>query len=122
MAARDADPAEDPPVVEIMQQVGDRRVDLGEIVEGAMAKAAQQPAFDDTNRGLDFRLVTRASRPRRQDGAAIMRRHRAIRPVDLRIEVARLDDRHLGIVRNKQRRRAAEELQRLDMAFNPVGK
>jgi len=34
-----------------------------------MAKAAQQPAFDDTNRGLDFRLVTRASRPRRQDGA-----------------------------------------------------
>lgn len=48
--------------------------------------------------------------------------HPAIRPVDLGIEVAGLDDRYLGIVGNQQGWRTAKELQRQDMAFNPVGK
>lgn len=87
-----------------------------------MAQPSQQPALDDTNRGLHFRLVARPPRPCRKNGAPIVRRHGAIGPVDLGIEVARLDDRHLGIVGHKKRRRTAEELQRLNMAFDPVRK
>jgi hypothetical protein len=56
LASCNANPAQDTPVVEIMQQIGNRRIDVCQTVEGPMAKAAQQPPLDDTNRSLYFRL------------------------------------------------------------------
>lgn len=49
-----------------------------------------------------------------------MRRHRGVAAVDLRIVTAGLDHRDLRIVGNEQRRRAAECLQRVHMAADPV--
>jgi hypothetical protein len=63
-------------LVQAHEEIGDRRVEFGETVEAAMAQAAEQPALHDQNAALDLGLVARLARPRRQDGAAVMRRQR----------------------------------------------
>lgn len=61
LTPRAIDPTQDPDVVEVTEQFHDRRIDLGETVKDAMAQPSQQPALDDTNRGLHFRLVCAAA-------------------------------------------------------------
>ena len=87
-----------------------------------MTQPPEKPALDDTNRGFDFRLVTRTAWPGRQDGTAVMSRHPGIGAIDLRIKMAGLDHRHLGIVGDKQSRCATEGLKRQQVAFDPVWK
>ena len=85
-----------------------------------MAKAAQKPALDNAHRRLDLRLVARPARSGRQHRTAVMGRHPGIGAVNLRIVTAGLDHRDLRIIRNQQRRCAAEGLERVDVAAEPV--
>ena len=62
LAARDAEPADGPLLVEIFQHLADRGVDLRQAVEGPAAQPAEQPALDDQHRRFDLRLVARLSR------------------------------------------------------------
>ncbi len=52
LAARGADTAQNALIIEIMEQLANRRIDLGQTIEDAMAQPAQQPTFDDTNRSF----------------------------------------------------------------------
>jgi hypothetical protein len=51
-----------------MQKLADRRVELGQAVEAAMAQPAQKPALDDQHGGLDLRFVARPPRAGRRAG------------------------------------------------------
>lgn len=82
---------------------------------------AEQPALDDQHIGLDLRLVARPPRPCRQHRAVVMGRHAGVATVDLGIIQARPDHRDLGVVGHKQRRRAAEGLDRMDMSGDQSG-
>jgi hypothetical protein len=57
-AAGDAEPPQRALVVELVQQPGDRRIELAQAIKTAMAQPAHQPALDDQYRGFDFCLVT----------------------------------------------------------------
>ena len=56
-AAGDAQTTDRPLLVELPQQLADRRVEIGQRKEAAIAQPAEQPAFDDQNRRLDLRLT-----------------------------------------------------------------
>jgi hypothetical protein len=56
--------------VEPLEQFADRRVQLGETVEHAIAQATDQPALDDEQAGFDFGLVAWPIGARRQHGGA----------------------------------------------------
>lgn len=58
LAAGGADTAQNALIIEIMEQLANRRIDLGQTIECAMAQPAQQPTFDDTNRSFHFRLLS----------------------------------------------------------------
>ena len=59
LAARLAELAKHALVVEIGHAFGDRRIDLGQAVEDAVAQPTQQPALNDADASFDFRLVPR---------------------------------------------------------------
>lgn len=85
---RAPDTAQNPTIVEIGQQFGNRGVHLGQAIEDAMAQTAEKPALDDPHGRLDFRLVARAARPCREHRAVVVGRHPGIAAVDLRIIAA----------------------------------
>ena len=121
LPARHAEPADRALLVEIRQQFADRRIDLGQAVKSSAAQPPQQPSLDDEHRLLDLRLVPRLSRPRRQNGGVVMRRHFGVGPVDLRIIEAGLDDGGLGVVRHEKLRNAADRFEGADMGVDPIG-
>ena len=55
-AACHAEPPDRPFLIQPREQFADRRIDLGQAVEGAMAQAAEQPALDDEDGLLDLGL------------------------------------------------------------------
>ena len=56
-AAGDAEAADQVLLIELPQHFADRRVELGQAVEAAVAQAPEQPPLDYQHRGLDLRLV-----------------------------------------------------------------
>ena len=89
LAAGDAEPAQGLAFVELRHEFAERGVDVGETVEDPSPKPAEQPALDDQHGLLDLRLVARLSRPRRQDGGSVMRRHLGVGAIDLRARRSR---------------------------------
>ncbi len=118
---RYAEPPDRPLPVEPREQLADRHLDLGEAVEGAMARATEQLALHDEHGLLDLGLVARLTRPRRQHGGAIMRRHHPIDAIDLRVVEARRDERDLGVVGHQERGHAADRGEGADVGADPVG-
>jgi hypothetical protein len=55
------DTAQYPAIVQIGQQLADRRIDLGQAAKDAMTQPTQKPAFDNAHRRLDLRLVPRTT-------------------------------------------------------------
>ena len=108
LPARDAEPTDRPLLVEPLEQLADRRVQLGEAVEPPIAQPTDEPALDDQHASFDLGLVARPSWPGRQHGGAVMRRHLGIGSVDLRLVQAGLDDGDLGVVGNDETRHAAD--------------
>lgn len=52
------------------------------LVGRAVAQAPEQPALDHQDRLLDLGIVPRPSRPARQNGGAVVRRHVRIAAID----------------------------------------
>ena len=109
-----------PLLVELAQQLADRRVELGQAVKAAMAQTTQEPALDDQHRHLDLRLVARPARSGRQDGRVVMRSHLGIGAVDLRLVQAGLDHRDLGVVRHQQVGHPADRLESPGVCADPI--
>ena len=120
LAACDAEPAQGLAFVELRHQFAKRGVDVGETVEDPSPKPAEEPALDDQHRLLDLGLVARASRPRRQNGGSVVRRHLGVGTVDLGLVEARLDDRGLRVVRHDELGNAADRLEGADVSGDPV--
>ena len=121
LAAGDAEPPQALALVELRHEFAERGVDVGETGEGPSPQPAEQPSLDDQDGLLDFRLVTRLSRPRRQDGGSVMGRHLGIRSVDLGVVEAGLDDGGLGVVRHDELGNAADRLEGAHVGVDPVG-
>ena len=121
LSSRRAETPDRPDVVEVLHQVGEGRVDIGQMMESAVAESAEQPSLDHQNRLLDFRFIARATWACRQDGGVVMGRHVGIGPVDLRLVEAGLDHRDLGIVRHQEMGHAADSREGLDVSVDPVG-
>ena len=94
-------------VVELAQQLSDRRVEFGQTVEAAVAQAAEQPSLDNQHCHFDFRLVARPARPCWQDRSIVVGRHLGVGSIDLRLVEAGFDDGDLGVVRHQQPGHAA---------------
>ena len=120
-AASDTEPADQAFVVELAQQLSDRRVEFGQTVEAAVAQAAEQPSLDDQHCDFDFRLVARPPRPCRQDRGIVMGRHLGIGSIDLRLVKTGFDDSDFGVVRHQQFGHAAERCKGSGMGADPVG-
>jgi hypothetical protein len=60
------------PRVQILEQLGDRGVELAEREERPVAESRQDPALDDLYAGLDLGFVAWLSRARRQDRQTIV--------------------------------------------------
>lgn len=63
--------AQDPCVVEIGDALGDRSVHVGQAVEDPV-KSGPEPSVRQCRRRLDFRLIPRLSRPRREHRRAVV--------------------------------------------------
>lgn len=59
LSPRVPDAAENAPIVEISEQLDDRRVYIGKAIEHTVTQPSEKPALDDANSGFDFRLVAR---------------------------------------------------------------
>jgi hypothetical protein len=95
-------------------------VAFGEREERQPAQPPENVGLRKSDSGLDFRLVPRPPRPRREDSDGVIRRHRAIGAVDLGIVERGLRDAALQIVGNQQLRRAAEKAEHAHMGADPI--
>ena len=73
-------PAAHRPVVEIIEQGADRRVEIGQREEAPVPQPRQNPASDHLDPDLYFRLVARFVRPRRDNRGTVMPRHVGVEP------------------------------------------
>jgi hypothetical protein len=106
--------------VHALHDLPDGFVAFGEREEGRLAQSPENVCLSESDAGFDFRLVPRLSRPRRKDSNRIMRRHRAIGSVDLRVVERSFDDAALQIVGNQQFRHTTEEAEHAHMSAGPV--
>src|SRR5580658_11132619 len=72
-------------LVHALHDKRDGLVAFGEREEGQLAQTPENIGLSESDSGFDFRLVPRLSRSRWKDSNRIMRRHRAVGPVDLGI-------------------------------------
>ena len=93
---------------------------FGERKEDLPAQSPENVSLRKSHSGLDFCLVAGFSRPRWQDADGVMRRHRAIGPVDFGIIERGLVDAALQIVGNEKPRRAAEKPEHAHMGAGPI--
>ena len=108
-------PAADRPVVEIVEQGADRRVEIGQRKEASVPQPRQNPASDHLNPDLYFRFVAPLVRPRRDNRGAVMPRHVGVGPVDHRLVEGGLGDAGLQIVADRLPRDATERGEGADM-------
>jgi hypothetical protein len=107
-------------LVHALHDERDRFVAFGEREERQPTQVPKNVGLRESDSGLDFRLVPRPPRPRREDSDGVMRRHRAIGAVDLGVIEGSLVDAALQIVGNQQLRRAAEKAEHAHMRAGPV--
>jgi hypothetical protein len=99
----------------------DGRVAFGEGEERQLPQPTQNVGLGEPDAGLDLRFVARPVGARRQHPDAVMRGHRAIGPVDLRVIKRGLVDAALEIVGNQQLGCAVEEAEHANVGARPVG-
>lgn len=108
------------PVVQLLEQFGDRRVELGDREEESIPQPRQNPALDNQHRAFDLGLVARLAAAGRQDGGVVMLGHGGKGRVQRRLEPQRLDDTGLQVVAHDRSGDAAEEGERSYLALDPV--
>ena len=113
-------PAAHRPVVELIDQLADRLVQLGQREEPPVAQPRQDPALHHLNADLHLRLVARLVRPRRDHRGAVVRRHVGVGAVDQRLVEAGPGDPGAQVVADDLPRHPADERQHVDVHGNPV--
>src|SRR5262252_5411609 len=85
LPTRDAEPTDRPLLIEPLEQLADRRVQLRKAVEPVIAQTTDEPALDNQHASFDLCLVAWSAWPGRQHGGAVVRCHLGIGSVDLRL-------------------------------------
>lgn len=86
-----------------------------------MAQPGQDPAFDDLHTHFHFRFISGFPGTGRDHRNLVMFCQLLVRRVQLRIVTARPADGTFQVIRHEDFRDATEELQRPDVAEQPVG-
>ncbi len=107
--------------VQIGHERSDRRVELDQAEEAAVAQPRQNPPLDQEHRALDLGFVSRVRRACGQQGAAVMAGELLVRAVGQRVVGVGMFDQRARLVGHDQPRHAAEEFQRLHLRADPVG-
>ena len=106
--------------VHALHDESDRRVAFSEREECQRAQPPQKVGLRKSDSGLDFRLIARLVRPRRQDPDRVMGRHRPVGAVDLGVVEGGLVDPALQVVGYQKLRRAAEKTELTHVRAGPV--
>jgi len=107
-------------VVQLLDQHGNRAVQLGQGEEPLMAQPRQDPALHHLHADLDLGLVARLVGAGRHNRRAVVPRHLAIRPVHRRLVKAGAGDAGLEVVTHHLARDAAEVGERAHVRADPV--
>ena len=106
--------------VQVLEELGDARVEGAEGEEALVAEAGEDPPRDDLHRGLDLRLIPWFSRPGRQDDRAVVLRELLVRLLQPRLVPARDDDAALQLVGHQGGGDAPKEREGPLVARDPV--
>jgi hypothetical protein len=110
------------PVVELLEQRRDRRVELAEREERAITKPREDPPLHDEHARFDLRLVARLAHASRQDRDVVVRGEVVVARVELRLVAMRTLHGAAQVVRDERAGHAADVLQRSHVRAQPVGK
>jgi hypothetical protein len=108
------------PVVQFLEQFGDRRVEFGQREEGPVPEPRQDPSLDDQHRALDLGLVARLSAAGWQDGGVVMLGKRLEGRVQRWLEPQCRGDTGLQVIAHDRLGDAAEEGERPSLTLDPV--
>ena len=107
------------PVIQLGEQLANGLVQIFEQEELAMAQRRHDPALGDLHGVFDFGFVSRLVRPRGHDAKAAVQREVVIGRIQIRIVTVCFGDTGLGVVRNRQRRNAAEVFKGVHVGAQP---
>ena len=108
------------PGVQLLQAHGDGRVGLGQRVEAAVSEHGDDPSLGHEHSSFRFGLVPRLSRPRRDDRHGVVLGELLVGEVHVGLITMGPRHRRAQVVRHRDVRRAAEELQCVDVAGHEV--
>ena len=108
------------PAVEVSNQLADRRVQLGQREEPAIAQPGQHPSLHDLDSDFDLGFVSRPANTGRQNGRAVMAGHVLVRAADPRLIATSGGDAGLEVVADDLARDAAHAGERVDVAADPI--
>jgi hypothetical protein len=102
-------PARDPevaqrPVVELLEQLPDGGVQLGQVEEAPVPQGGQDPALDHEHGRLDLRLVPGAAHAGRHDRGPVEGRALLVRAIDHRLVAAGRGDGAAQVIYHRQSR------------------
>lgn len=110
------------PLVQFSDQPGNGTVEFGQTVEAVVSQPGQHPALDDLHTHFDLGLVLRFAWTGRQHGRGVVV-HEVLRGVaQHRFVAVGAGDQRLRVVGYEQLGHAADELQRITQATDPVGR
>jgi len=101
--------------------VTDRRIQLDQREEAAMAQLRQHEALDDLDRDLDLRLIARLHHTGGEHNAAVVVGEVLVRPVDAGLVARWLRDAGLKVVGHERLRDAADRRKCVHMRADPIG-
>jgi hypothetical protein len=78
--------------IELVEELADGGVGLGQREEPPVPELGQDPSLDDLDADLDLGLVARLARSGRDHGGAVMGRHLGVGAVDVGLVEAGLGD------------------------------
>jgi hypothetical protein len=107
-------------LVHALHDKRDGFVAFAEREEGRLPQAPENVCLSKSDASFNLRLVPRLARSCRKDSNRIVRRHRAIGSVDLRIVERSFDDAALQIVGDQQFGDAAKETKHAHMRAYPI--
>src|SRR5690606_28892907 len=107
--------------VELLKELSDRGVELAEREERAVAKARQDPAFDDEHAGLDLGLVAGLADAGGQNGDVVVLGEVLVARINRRLIAVSALDGAAKVVYDNGRRQAAEVIERSHVSADPIG-
>src|SRR5262249_6396821 len=108
-------------VVQLVDELGYRVVQLLEREEGPMTKTREDPSLHDLHTDLDLRLILRMRRPRWQHRCLVVTRELFVRPLDLRFIAARARHAALQLIGHNVAWHTAKEFKAPYVRADPVG-